>query len=70
MLIQIFNRKGEQIKSANVLLSALKLIELLSIFQLEEFYFYQWIFVFDYFGITIDMKYINDVPIGSENTGE
>ena len=39
-----------------MLLAGLKLIELFSICQLEEFYFYQWIFVFDYFGITIEMK--------------
>jgi hypothetical protein len=47
MLMQIFNRKGEPLKSPNVLLAGLKLVELLSLFQLEEFYFYQWIFVFD-----------------------
>lgn len=64
MLIVIFNRKGQQIKNPNVLLAGLKLIELFSVLQLEEFYFYQWIFAFDYFGITIDMKAQTDVVVG------
>lgn len=31
----------------NQILAALKLIELISILQFEEFYLHQWIFVFD-----------------------
>ena len=31
----------------NLILAALKLIELISILQFEEFYLHQWIFVFD-----------------------
>ncbi|CAD8055261.1 unnamed protein product [Paramecium sonneborni] len=53
MLMQIFDRKGKQ-ANPFLLISGLKLIELFSLFQLEEFYFYEWIFVFDYFGITIN----------------
>ncbi|CAD8058712.1 unnamed protein product [Paramecium sonneborni] len=55
MLIQIFDRKGKQ-ANPYLLISGLKLIELFSLFQLEEFYFYEWIFVFDYFGITINFQ--------------
>ena len=35
-------------------MAALKLIELMSIVQLEEFYTNQWVFIFDYFGLTIE----------------
>ncbi|CAD8052257.1 unnamed protein product [Paramecium primaurelia] len=57
MLIQIFDRKGKQ-ANPYLLISGLKLIELFSLFQLEEFYFYEWIFVFDYFGITINFQQV------------
>jgi len=52
LLIQIFNKKNTQ-KNPNLILAALKLIELMSIVGLEEFYGNQWVFLFDYFGLTI-----------------
>lgn len=56
LLMQIFDpKKKERIKSKiNVHLAGLKLIELLSICNIEEFYLYQWIFIFDYYGVQID----------------
>ena len=50
-LMQVFS---EQNLKSNLLLSALKLIELISIVAMEEFHIYQWIFVFDYFGLKFD----------------
>ena len=49
LLMTIFNLKkeNEDPKILNLTLSALKLIELISFLQLEEFYLHQWIFVFD-----------------------
>lgn len=34
--------------------AGLKIIEILSIVELDEFYLHQWMFVFDYFGIKIE----------------
>lgn len=34
---------------------ALKLIEMISFFQMDEFFLNQWMFVFDYFGLQIEM---------------
>jgi len=53
LLMQIFNKKNTQ-KNPNLTLAALKLIEMMSIVQLEEFYINQWVFLFDYFGLTIE----------------
>jgi hypothetical protein len=48
LLINIFDRnKYPTEKNLNLIYSALKLIEMISIVQLEEFYIHQWIFVFD-----------------------
>ena len=44
--MQIFSRKNAP-KNPNLILAALKLIEMMSIVQLEEFYINQWVFVFD-----------------------
>ena len=44
--MQIFNKKNTQ-KNPNLTLAALKLIEMMSIVQLEEFYINQWVFLFD-----------------------
>ncbi|KAM3142079.1 hypothetical protein pb186bvf_005733 [Paramecium bursaria] len=52
MLMQIFDKRRYN-QHPQVLQAGLKLVELFSLYQLEEFYFYQWIFVFDYFGITV-----------------
>eukprot|EP01017_Pseudomicrothorax_dubius_P047704 TRINITY_DN8599_c0_g1_i4.p1 TRINITY_DN8599_c0_g1~~TRINITY_DN8599_c0_g1_i4.p1 ORF type:complete len:176 (-),score=58.02 TRINITY_DN8599_c0_g1_i4:144-671(-) len=54
-MITLFNRKNTT-KNPNLILAALKLIELISVVQLEEFYVHQWIFIFDYFGLTIEPK--------------
>lgn len=47
---------SEQTKNPNLLLAGLKLIEILSISQFDEFYLHQWIFVFDYFGLQVKPK--------------
>jgi len=52
--MQIFNKRINSQKNPNLILAALKLIEMMSIVQLEEFYINQWVFVFDYFGLTIE----------------
>lgn len=48
-LMNIFNKKKRHnsLLNPNLVLAALKFIELLSIVQLEEFYFYEWMFAFD-----------------------
>jgi hypothetical protein len=46
--IEIFETKTTLSRpKVNVHLAALKIIELLSIQQIEEFYLYQWVFMFD-----------------------
>lgn len=47
IMMGIFSRKKDQRASLKLILEALKLMELLSIKQIEEFYLYQWIFVYD-----------------------
>lgn len=52
LLIQILSKKqnsaiSNNTKNPNLILSALKLIELISIVQFDEFYLHQWMFVFD-----------------------
>jgi len=48
LLMQIFSRKQNNIgKTPNLPYAALKLIELISVIQTEEFYLHQWIFLFD-----------------------
>lgn len=37
------------------MLAGLKLLELLSICNVDEFNLYQWVFIYDYFGVSIDM---------------
>lgn len=59
MLMQIFDRKGKR-SNINVLLAGLKLMELFTLFQLEEFYFYQWIFVFDCIFVFVIYRFRND----------
>lgn len=59
LLIQILSKKqnsaiANNIKNPNLILSALKLIELISIVQFDDFYLHQWMFVFDYFGLRIE----------------
>lgn len=44
--MQIFSRKDTP-KNPNLILAALKLIEMMSIVQLEEFFINQWVFIFD-----------------------
>jgi len=53
LLMQIF-KKGKIPKNPNLILATLKLIEMMSIVQLEEFFINQWVFIFDYFGLKID----------------
>jgi hypothetical protein len=65
LLIQVFNKKNTQ-KNPNLILAALKLIELMSIVQLEEFYTNQWVFLFDYFGLILEQSgEIKEEDIGS-----
>lgn len=47
-----------------VLLAGLKLLELLSICNVDEFNLYQWVFIYDYFGVSIDM--INPKKLGGQ----
>jgi len=81
--MQIFSKKEAQ-KNPNVILAALKLIEMMSIVQLEEFYINQWVFVFDCkicllfvliildFGLDITQRKIEEKPpqeiVESEDT--
>ncbi|KRX02740.1 Armadillo-type fold [Pseudocohnilembus persalinus] len=56
ILIQIYGSASEvrpEHKNPNLLLAGLKLIEILSISQFDEFQLHQWIFVFDYFGLQV-----------------
>ena len=53
-LMQVFS--SEDKKDSNLLLATLKLIELITIQSMDEFHMYQWIFVFDYFGLKITEK--------------
>ncbi|EAR92823.2 dopey, amine-terminal domain protein (macronuclear) [Tetrahymena thermophila SB210] len=54
-LMKIFNDKRKKTNtSLNLVLAAIKFIELLSIVQLEEFYFYEWMFAFDFLGVKIE----------------
>jgi len=53
LLIQIFNKKNSE-NNPNLILSALKLIEVIQICDIEEFYINQWIFLFDYFGLNFE----------------
>jgi len=66
-LIQIFTvvkennyisvrQNNNSAKNPNLLLAAMKIIETLSITGLDQFYFHQWMFVFDYFGIEIEPR--------------
>ena len=50
LLIEILkpeSKKQIERKNLNLILAALKLIELINVVKIEEFYNYQWIFVFD-----------------------
>lgn len=52
LLFQAFDRSKNLKKTQpNLILAALKLLELLSIIQVNEFFIHQWLFVFDYFGV-------------------
>lgn len=58
LLIEIFEKKDNDNgkldkQQVNVRLAALKMIELLSICNIEEFYLYQWVFMFDFYGINL-----------------
>jgi len=60
LLMQTFSRKlvrvhiqNEISKNPNYLLAALKLIEMISLNNLNEFANHQWIFIADYFGTSI-----------------
>lgn len=65
LLMQIFNKKNTQ-NYPNLILAALKLIELMTVIQLEEFYINQWVFLFDYFGLTLEPTYSNSNPPPSD----
>lgn len=58
--IDVFQKKttdiGKKSKTElGVLLAGIKLLELLSISNVDEFNLYQWVFIYDYFGVSIDM---------------
>lgn len=52
-LVQLMDRKSSL--DLCVILAGLKLLELLSICNVDEFNLYQWVFIYDYFGVSIDM---------------
>jgi hypothetical protein len=47
LIMSIFTKAHESKGNLKVMLEALKLIELISIKNIEEFYLYQWIFIYD-----------------------
>ncbi len=60
LLMQTFSKQlvrvhiqNEISKNPNYLLAALKLIEMISLTNLGEFAHHQWIFLTDYFGVTL-----------------
>ena len=70
--IDVFEKKhvGQQPKTKteiSILLAALKLLELLSICNVDEFNLYQWVFIYDYFGVSIDM--VNQKKLDKELKG-
>lgn len=57
-LMQIFSKKlvkveiaNEISRNPNLLLAALKLVEMISVANLSEFAHHQWVFIYDYFGV-------------------
>lgn len=52
LMMTIFAKTHESKGNLKVMLEALKLLELISIKNIEEFYLYQWIFIYD-------CKYLN-----------
>jgi hypothetical protein len=77
LLIQLFSRRmvkvampNEISNNPNLLLAALKLIEMMSLTNLIQFSNNQWIFVYDYFGIHLTIgdnnleliEYLNERP--------
>lgn len=46
-MMQIFNKNKEGKMSLKAILEALKLVELISLKNIEEFNLYQWMFIFD-----------------------
>jgi hypothetical protein len=47
LIMGIFAKAKESKGNLKVMLEALKLLELISIKNIEEFYLYQWIFIYD-----------------------
>ena len=47
LIMSIFAKAKENKGNLKVMLEALKLLELISIKNIEEFYLYQWIFIYD-----------------------
>ncbi|CAK55597.1 unnamed protein product (macronuclear) [Paramecium tetraurelia] len=60
LLISIFKNKQS---NQNLVLAALKLVEMISFMQQDEFFLHQWIFIYDYFGIKIQENQGIGVPI-------
>ena len=46
LLVQVFDKKNTK-QNPNLILGALKLVEQISVCQIEEFFTHQWMFVFD-----------------------
>lgn len=66
LLIQLFSRKAVKVtissevsKNPNLLLAALKLVEMMSITKLIQFSNNQWIFIYDYFGLKMTISDAN-----------
>ena len=47
ILIQIFTSKNKHSKNINLILAALKVVELIHALDIEEFNFHKWIFITD-----------------------
>ena len=56
MLLSLLIQICKSHQNINLVLAGLKVIEILSVAQLDQFFLYQWVFVYDYFGIKLESK--------------
>lgn len=69
LLLQIFTpiRQNQRLehKTMSLILAALKLVELLSVARIDQFYLHQWMFIIDYFGLKIESRRGDDQGMDS-----
>ena len=63
----IKSTKWEITKNNEIVIAALKLLELISFTDIEEFNLHRWAFLFEYFGIEIQINKNNDKKINKTN---